>query len=114
MIRTGWSKLMGKDNSATGRENAGIGIAAAQWLLTQNPIMVAADNCCVEVRPSEPGHSLPVHAMMIIQHGIYLLENLELESSRRLARPNLPSSCSRSRSRAPRVQRSRRSRCGEL
>ncbi len=47
--------------------------------LTQNPIMVAADNCCIEVRPSEPGHSLPVHAMMIIQHGIYLLENLELE-----------------------------------
>ena len=42
-------------------------------------MMIAADNCCVEVRPSEPGHSLPVHAMMIIQHGIYLLENLELE-----------------------------------
>ena len=42
-------------------------------------MMIAADNCCVEVRPSEPGHSLPIHAMMIIQHGIYLLENLELE-----------------------------------
>jgi kynurenine formamidase len=79
VIRTGWSKLMGKDNQRYGRENAGLGIAAAQWLVTQNPLMVAADNCCVEVRPSEPGHSLPVHAMMIIQHGIYLLENLELE-----------------------------------
>jgi hypothetical protein len=41
--------------------------------------MVAADNCCIEVRPSEPGHSLPVHAMMIILHRIYLLENLEFE-----------------------------------
>jgi kynurenine formamidase len=70
---------MGKDNQRYGRENPGLGIAAAQWLVTQNPIMVAADNCCIEVRPSEPGHSLPVHAMMIIQHGIYLLENLELE-----------------------------------
>jgi kynurenine formamidase len=79
VIRTGWSKLMGKDNQRYGRENAGLGIAAAQWLVTQNPLMVAADNCCIEVRPSEPGHSLPVHAMMIIQHGIYLLENLELE-----------------------------------
>jgi len=79
VIRTGWSKLMGKDNQRYGRENPGLGIAAAQWLVTQNPIMVAADNCCIEVRPSEPGHSLPVHAMMIIQHGIYLLENLELE-----------------------------------
>jgi kynurenine formamidase len=79
VIRTGWSKLMGKDNQRYGRSNAGIGIAAGQWLLTQDPMMVAADNCCVEVRPSEPGHSLPVHAMMLIQHGIYLLENLELE-----------------------------------
>jgi kynurenine formamidase len=79
IIRTGWSKLMGKDNQRYGRENPGIGIAAGQWLITQNPMMVAADNCCVEVRPSEPGHSLPVHAMMLIQNGIYLLENLELE-----------------------------------
>jgi kynurenine formamidase len=32
------------------------------------------------VRPSEKPHSLPVHAMMLIQHGIYLIENLELEA----------------------------------
>jgi kynurenine formamidase len=76
VIRTGWSKLMGKDNERYGSQNAGIGIAAGQWLLTQNPLMIAADNCCVEVRPSEAGHSLPIHAMMIIQNGIYLMENL--------------------------------------
>ena len=79
VIRTGWSKLMGKDNARYGRQNPGIGIAAGQWLIAQNPMMIAADNCCVELRPSEPGHSLPVHAMMIIQHGIYLLENVMLE-----------------------------------
>ena len=80
VIRTGWSKLMGKENQRYGSVNPGIGIAAGQWLLTQEPMMIAADNCCVEVRPSEPGHSLPVHAMMLIQHGIYLIENLELEA----------------------------------
>lgn len=79
VIRTGWSKLMGKENQRYGTQNPGIGIAAGQWLLSQNPMMVAADNCCVEVRPSEPGHNLPVHAMMLIQNGVYLLENLELE-----------------------------------
>jgi kynurenine formamidase len=79
LIRTGWSPLMGKDNARYGRQNPGIGIAAGQWLITQDPMMIAADNCCIEVRPSEAGHSLPVHAMMLIQHGIYLLENLELE-----------------------------------
>src|SRR6185436_370531 len=32
------------------------------------------------VRPSEKPHSLPIHAMMLIQHGVYLMENLELEA----------------------------------
>jgi kynurenine formamidase len=79
VIRTGWSKLMGKDNKRYGTTPAGIGIAAGLWLITQDPMMIAGDNCCVEVRPSEPGYSLPIHAMMVIQHGIYLLENLKLE-----------------------------------
>jgi kynurenine formamidase len=80
LIRTGWSKLMGKENERYGTLNPGIGIAAGQWLLAQQPMMIAADTCCVEVRPSEKPHSLPIHAMMLIQHGVYLLENLELEA----------------------------------
>ena len=80
LIRTGWSKLMGKENERYGTQNAGIGIAAGQWLLAQEPMLIAADNCCVEVRPSEKPHSLPIHAMMLIQHGVYLMENLELEA----------------------------------
>jgi kynurenine formamidase len=80
MIRTGWSRLMGKENQRYGSVNPGIGIGAAQWLVGQEPMLIAADNCCVEVRPSEPGQSLPVHAMMLIQHGIYLIENLQLEA----------------------------------
>ena len=66
VIRTGWSKLMGKENQRYGSVNPGIGIAAAQWLVGQAPMMIAAANCCVEVRPSEPPHNLPVHAMMLL------------------------------------------------
>ena len=80
IIRTGWAKLMGKENQRYGTTPPGIGIAAAQWLVAREPMLIAADNCCVEVRPSEPGYSLPVHAMMLIQHGIYLIENLELDA----------------------------------
>jgi kynurenine formamidase len=79
IIRTGWSKLMGKENQRYGSVSPGIGVAAAEWLVGQEPMLIAADNCCVEVRPSEPPYSLPVHAMMLIQHGVYLIENLELE-----------------------------------
>ena len=56
LIRTGWSKLMGKENQRYGSVSPGIGIAAAQWLVGQEPMLIAADNCCVEVRPSEPPH----------------------------------------------------------
>ena len=80
LIRTGWSKLMGKENERYGSLNPGVGIAAGLWLVAREPMLIAVDNCCVEVRPSERPHSLPVHAMMLIQHGIYLLENLQLEA----------------------------------
>ncbi len=80
IVRTGWSKLMGKENQRHGSVNPGIGIAAAQWLVSQEPMLIAADNCCIEVRPSEKPHNLPLHAMMLIQQGIYLIENLELEA----------------------------------
>jgi kynurenine formamidase len=80
IIRTGWSKLMGKENQRYGSVNPGIGVAAAEWLVKQEPMLIAADTCCVEARPSEKPHNLPVHAMMLIQQGIYLIENLELEA----------------------------------
>ena len=79
IIRTGWAKLMGKENQRYGTLSPGIGIAAGQWLVTQDPMLIAADNCCVEVRPSEKPHNLPIHSMMLIQHGIHLLENLVLD-----------------------------------
>jgi len=41
LIRTGWSKLMGKENERYGTQNAGIGIAAAQWRLAQEPMLIA-------------------------------------------------------------------------
>ena len=41
-------------------------------------MLVGADNCCVEVRPSEKGLSLPVHSIMLTKYGIHLLENLKL------------------------------------
>jgi hypothetical protein len=34
---------------------------AGQWLVTQDPMLIAADNCCVEVRPSEAVHYSLAH-----------------------------------------------------
>ncbi len=79
LINTGFGKLLGKDNVKYGKDSPGIGLAAGRWLAAQDPMLIGADNCCVEVRPSEPGMSLPIHSLMLIQNGIILLENLLLE-----------------------------------
>lgn len=78
LINTGWGVLRGKENEKYANASAGIGTGAAAWLAQQNPMLIGADNCCVEVRPSEKGLSLPVHSIMLTQYGIHLLENLRL------------------------------------
>ena len=52
IIHTGWGKLWEKDNARYSRGNPGIGIAAAEWLARQNPMLVGADTAPVEVTPN--------------------------------------------------------------
>lgn len=80
LVRTGWSVLWGKDNPRYLKANPGIGIAAAEWLAAQNPMLVGSDNWSVEVAPNpDSSLSLPVHQVMLVRHGIHLLENLKLD-----------------------------------
>jgi kynurenine formamidase len=79
LIHTGWSKLWGKDNARYMKTCPGIGVAAAEWLAKQDPMLVGADNWPVEVAPNpDPQISLPVHQIMLVVNGIHLLENLKL------------------------------------
>jgi kynurenine formamidase len=81
VIRTGWSTLWGKDNARYVKTNPGIGIAAAQWLARQDPMLVGSDNWSIEVAPNpDVNLSLPVHQVMLVVNGIHLLENLRLEA----------------------------------
>ena len=58
----------------------GIGVAAAEWLAKQDPMLVGADNWPVEVAPNpDPQLSLPVHQIMLVVNGIHMLENLKLD-----------------------------------
>ena len=79
LIHTGWSRLWGKDNARYMKSCPGIGVAAAEWLAKQDPMLVGADNWPVEVAPNpDPQISLPVHQIMLVVNGIHLLENLKL------------------------------------
>src|SRR5262245_15675080 len=79
-INTGWSRLWGKDNARYMKGNPGIGVAAAEWLAKQDPMLVGGDSPPVEVNPNpDPQVSLPVHQIMLVVNGIHLLENLKLD-----------------------------------
>jgi kynurenine formamidase len=79
LLHTGWGRLWGKDNARYSKGCPGIGVAAAQWLAGKDPMLVGADNFSVEVSPNpDPQLSLPVHQIMLVVHGIHLLENLDL------------------------------------
>jgi kynurenine formamidase len=80
IIHTGWGKLWGKDNARYMGKMPGIGVAAAEWLAKQDPILVGADTAPVEISPNpDPQLSLPVHQIMLVVNGIHLLENLKLD-----------------------------------
>jgi kynurenine formamidase len=80
LINTGWNKLWGKDNARYVKSCPGIGIAAAEWLARQDPMLIGADNWPVEVAPNpDPKLSLPVHQVALVVNGLHLLENLKLD-----------------------------------
>ena len=71
---------MRKIRHANLKTSPGIGIAAGEWLIKQNPMLVGADNCCLEVRPyPEQKVNLPIHAIFLIVNGVHIVENLRLE-----------------------------------
>jgi kynurenine formamidase len=80
IIHTGWGLLWGVDNARYNASSPGIGVAAAEWLARQDPMLVGSDNTGVAVVPDvDPDVSNPVHQIMLVVHGIYLLENLRLD-----------------------------------
>jgi kynurenine formamidase len=80
IIHTGWGRLWDKDGARYSKRNPGIGVAAAEWLARQNPMLVGADTPPVEVSPNPDKRvSLPVHQIMLAVNGIHLLENLKLD-----------------------------------
>ena len=80
IINTGWSRLWGKDNARYMKGNPGIGVAAAEWLVRQDPMLIGGDSPPVEVNPNpDPQISLPIHQIMLVINGIHLLENLKLD-----------------------------------
>src|SRR5262249_4158315 len=80
LIRTGHGQLWMKDNAGYAAGEPGIGMDAARWLCARRIVLVGADTWATEVVPPEdPDRPFPAHQMLLVRHGIYNLENLDLE-----------------------------------
>jgi kynurenine formamidase len=80
IIHTGWGKLYGKDNARFAKSTPGVGVAAAEWLVKQDPVLVGSDSWPVEVAPNpDKDLSLPGHQIFLVVNGVHILENLKLD-----------------------------------
>ena len=80
LIHTGWGVLWDTDGERYMASNPGIGVAAAEWLVEHDPMLLGADNQPVEVSPNpDPELSLPIHQIALVVHGIHLVERMRLD-----------------------------------
>ena len=79
LMRTGWPAVYQTDPELYVWEFPGIGLSAARWLAAQDVVLVGADTLGVEVRTRARAWELPVHLCLLHEHGIYMLEMLDLE-----------------------------------
>lgn len=78
LIRTGWGRFW---NDPARYNNAGAGWpgpdeSAARWLIDRGVVAAGSDTPAFEAIPS-PGDS--VHALLLVDSGIFIIENLDLE-----------------------------------
>ena len=91
LIRTGWGRYFGTDNTRYLAGSPGIDVPAARWLTEQGVAAIGADNMALEVLPN-PDHSqaLPVHQHCLAEAGVHIIENLMLDE---LARDGVRQFC---------------------
>jgi kynurenine formamidase len=77
IFRTGWTKLIGKEDQRYGSVEPGLGVEGARYLASLGVAMVGADNWGLEVLPFEKATQIfHVHQILLAQHGIFILENV--------------------------------------
>jgi len=88
LVRTGWSKHWSDAETFNGRRGGlpGPGETAARWLLSRGATLVGSDTPAFECLPT-PGVS--VHAILLVDEGIHIMENLNLDEIARLRRPRV-------------------------
>ena len=82
VIRSGWARHWSDAATYVGRDTGvpGIDECAAEWLAARRPRLAAHDSMAFEHIPAGAGHRvLPVHRVLLVEHGIHIIENVNAE-----------------------------------
>lgn len=83
LVGSGWGQLFEEGGRYLGRDTGvpGVGEAGARWLAGHRVHAVGADTIAFERLAPAGGHSLlPAHRVLLVEHGIYIVEALDLEA----------------------------------
>jgi kynurenine formamidase len=83
LVRTGIMRYWPDRDRMAEHRGAGPDITAARWLVEQGVVATGSDTETYEVQPAPdpgtPSNPQPVHTHLLIEHGVYILESLDLE-----------------------------------
>ncbi|WP_016905963.1 cyclase family protein [Streptomyces xiaopingdaonensis] len=82
LVRTGWARNFDDPTTYLGKKTGVPGITeeAGEWLVARGVRAVGSDTTACEQIPPGTGHSvLPVHRLLLVDHGVYIMEHLALE-----------------------------------
>jgi kynurenine formamidase len=80
LVRTGYIQFWWANQGNTPFEQPGIGIDAAEWLVSKDVVAVGSDNAAVEVIPFDENDFLSVHKVLLVRNGVYMLEFLDFSA----------------------------------
>lgn len=83
LVRSGWGTRFDQGAPYVGGDSGvpGVGEEGARWLAERAPVAAGADTIAFERLAPGAGHSvLPAHRVLLVEHGIYIIEALDLEA----------------------------------
>jgi kynurenine formamidase len=86
LVRTGWARHFSDAPRYLGHDSGVPGVTepAARWLADRGVLATGADTTAYEPIPAGEGHRvLPVHRLLLVERGIYIVEHLDLEDAAR-------------------------------
>ncbi|MEJ2865029.1 cyclase family protein [Actinomycetospora flava] len=84
LVRTGWAQRFDDAASYLGHDTGVPGVTedGARWLAERRVVAAGADTTAFERIPPGDGHRvLPVHRILLVEHGIHIIEHMALEEA---------------------------------